>query len=72
MNKTICIDKCEGCNRITEDNYCKAYLNPIEKWRTGNCPLCSTIRKMEGDQGEKKRVGQQKSKIKKKAKGKSV
>jgi hypothetical protein len=63
MNKSKCIDKCEGCNRI-ENNYCKAYNNPAEKWRTGECPLCTTIHKMEGRKQEKLRVGQKKSKKK--------
>jgi len=69
MTKLPIIDKCEGCSRIENidgGQYCKAYINPTEKWKLGDCPLCSTIRKMEGNQQEKQRVGQQKQKKKKK------
>ena len=34
------IDKCEGCERIVEENgekYCKTYVNPEAKWRLGIC-----------------------------------
>ncbi len=34
------IDKCEGCERIVENDgvqYCKTYANPEAKWRLGIC-----------------------------------
>ena len=34
------IDKCEGCERIVEEDsvsYCKTYVNPAAKWRLGIC-----------------------------------
>ena len=70
MSKEPIIKKCEGCARIEEINgtiFCSAYPRPYYKWRLGDCPLCTTIHKMEGETG-KKRVGQQKSKKKSKTK----
>ena len=34
------IDKCEGCERIVEQDgvqYCRTYVNPEAKWRVGIC-----------------------------------
>jgi hypothetical protein len=34
------VDKCDGCDRIVEENstnYCKTYVNPAAKWRLGIC-----------------------------------
>jgi len=34
------VDKCEGCERIVEDNgsqYCQTYLYPQAKWKVGIC-----------------------------------
>ena len=34
------IDKCEGCERIVEEDgvkFCKTYANPEAKWRLGIC-----------------------------------
>ncbi len=34
------IDKCEGCERIVEDDgnqYCQTYLFPKAKWKLGIC-----------------------------------
>lgn len=34
------IEKCEGCERIVEDEgskFCQTYLNPEAKWRLGIC-----------------------------------
>ncbi|MBU0729693.1 MAG: PxxKW family cysteine-rich protein [Proteobacteria bacterium] len=34
------IDKCEGCDRIIENNnnkFCTSYSNPESKWRLGLC-----------------------------------
>lgn len=34
------IDKCEGCERITEQEgtvYCTSYVNPAAKWKHGLC-----------------------------------
>lgn len=43
------IDKCEGCERIVEENgtqYCQTYLYPEAKWRLGICNF-ATHRKPE-------------------------
>jgi hypothetical protein len=48
------IDKCKGCKRINESYCCTAYENPVEKWRVGNCPLCTTIHRMMQDDTKKK------------------
>lgn len=42
LNKTFkpIIDKCEGCDRIVEEDgerHCKTYVNPEAKWRLGIC-----------------------------------
>jgi hypothetical protein len=34
------IEKCDGCDRIVEENssqYCKTYTDPTAKWRLGIC-----------------------------------
>ena len=34
------IDKCEGCNRIVEQDdkqFCMSFLNPTSKWKLGIC-----------------------------------
>ena len=34
------IDKCQGCDRIVEEDsaqYCATYINPAAKWRLGIC-----------------------------------
>ena len=34
------VDKCEGCERIVEEDgvkHCKTYMNPEAKWRLGIC-----------------------------------
>jgi hypothetical protein len=34
------IDKCSGCERIVEESgaqFCKTYMQPDAKWRTGIC-----------------------------------
>ena len=34
------IDKCEGCERIVEEDgvkHCRTYVNPEAKWRLGIC-----------------------------------
>lgn len=41
------IDKCEGCDRIVEENsqnFCKAYADPSAKWRLGICNFASHAR----------------------------
>lgn len=61
------IDKClngEGgasCERI-ENGYCKVYIFPEVKWRGGNCPMATHLKKKELNIKEqnKIRVGQQK------------
>ena len=39
-NFKVIIEKCEGCERIVEEDgakYCQSYLNPEAKWRLGFC-----------------------------------
>jgi len=34
------VERCEGCERIVEENgtkYCRTYLDPAAKWRLGLC-----------------------------------
>ena len=61
------IDKClegeEGtsCEKI-ENGYCKVYIFPETKWRSGPCPMATHLEKKELSRREqmKTRVGQQK------------
>jgi hypothetical protein len=46
-----------------ETETCKAYMSPKIKWKLGNCPLATNIRKKITQ--EKERKGQQKQKKKK-------
>jgi len=63
------IDKClgeeegESCGRI-ENGYCKVYIFPEIKWKLGNCPMATHLKKKELGRGEqaKVRIGQQKQK----------
>jgi len=62
------IDKClegeEGrsCERI-ENGYCKVYIFPEAKWRVGNCPMATHLkRELSNKEQMKIRVGQQKQK----------
>ena len=52
------IDKCKGCKRI-ENGYCKVYIFPKAKWRSGNCPMATHLEK-ELTKEERVRIGQQK------------
>jgi hypothetical protein len=64
MTKELCIDKCEGCNRIElidGEKFCTAYPRPEFKWKNGACPLATHTHKMIGE-SERKRVGQKKTK----------
>ena len=52
---------CEGCNRVTVNFRCSAYLDPEAKWaHHGGCALASHVKRNETGQVVKKRVGQQK------------
>jgi hypothetical protein len=44
------IDKCEGCSRVLTGpepgpSVCRAFLVPASKWRSGNCPMATHLRK---------------------------
>lgn len=42
------IDRCMGCNKIFESstgNFCRVYPEPASKWRSGNCPTASHIKR---------------------------
>jgi len=56
------VDECEGCIRVAE-GYCSVYLYPKAKWRLGKCNM-ATHTKIEEEQKNKIRVGQQKQKKK--------
>ena len=50
MNREPIIDKCMGCEKITVGPErgvatCSVYLYPTIKWRIGNCPMASNIKK---------------------------
>ena len=69
------VKECLGCSRIvdeglapfpaedgkTDTRRCSAYVNPMSKWRIGNCPLATHII-TRVEQTGKKRIGQQKHK----------
>ncbi len=57
------IDKCKPCIRHKKD-FCEAYQFPELKWRLGDCPLATHVTVMIKEDSGKKRVGQQKQKIK--------
>jgi hypothetical protein len=46
LTKTQVIDKCLGCKKITEDNFCEAYINPEGKWAVGGCGISTHISKL--------------------------
>jgi hypothetical protein len=57
------VEQCEGCNKV-ENGYCRAYINPENKWKYGReCPLASHLEKKKLEYA-KTRVGQQKQKKK--------
>ncbi|KKN67729.1 hypothetical protein LCGC14_0458770 [marine sediment metagenome] len=57
------IDKCEGCeNQIV--GLCTIYVNPTIMWRLGNCLMATHVVTRVKEEETKKRVGQQKQKIK--------
>ncbi len=67
---TVCepiVEKCIGCIKIVNE-YCVSYARPSLKWVNDRiCPLASHVEKKLAPREEaKKRVGQQKSKQKKK------
>lgn len=40
------VEKCEGCNRITEfssEKYCLSAPEPDVKWKNGNCNLATHV-----------------------------
>ncbi len=41
------VAKCSGCAHVINNRFCDAYLYPETKWSAGNCPLCTTIEKVE-------------------------
>lgn len=63
FEKEPIVDDCLPCIRH-DKKVCPAYLSPVQKWRLGDCPLAThTAAQVEADK-TKKRVGQQKQKIK--------
>jgi hypothetical protein len=62
-------DKEESCKRIDPDGiHCSAYIKPVVMWKLGPCVLSTHVIAMETKAQEKLRVGQQKTRRKKKNK----
>jgi hypothetical protein len=43
------LEQCVGCDKVIkigEESFCKSYLKPSEKWKSGNCNLASHIKKL--------------------------
>lgn len=59
--RTPVIEACKGCNRI-DGELCSTYLFPDKRWRLGDCGLATHVVEIAGEQKEKVRVGQQKTK----------
>ena len=60
-------DKEESCKRIDPDGiHCSVYIKPAVMWKLGPCALATHVIEMETKAQEKIRVGQQKSRRKKK------
>ncbi len=57
------IKKCIGCSNI-EGEVCRVWFSPATKWRTGNCPSATHIKRELSEPEQKVRVGQQKQKKK--------
>lgn len=41
------VDKCEGCDRITEQEgskFCTTYISPEAKWKLGLCNFATHVR----------------------------
>jgi len=57
------VEQCIGCSHI-ENNYCQAYILPVNRWNTGKeCTLASHLQAKKLAAG-KVRIGQQKQKKK--------
>ena len=65
MDKQPIVAQCEGCDRI-EGEFCRSYVSPNAYWRRGICPLASHVKYVDPKDTAKQRIGQQKSKKKKK------
>jgi hypothetical protein len=66
MERKPVIEKCVGCMKVTEDNYCSVYLNPEGKWDVGGCGISTHISKLTTEVAKK----QNPIKASKKMKGK--
>ena len=44
-------EKCLGCSRLTSDQHdnvvCFIYPDPEKKWKLGNCPMATHIKKVQ-------------------------
>jgi hypothetical protein len=54
LYREVVITKCEGCSKIVRQQqlfnlgdaeYCSVYLSPASKWRIGNCPMATHIKR---------------------------
>ncbi len=46
LTKTTIIDKCVGCKKVTEDNFCEVYINTAGKGNCGGCGISTHISKV--------------------------
>ena len=44
------IEKCQGCGNILASGYCNLYPDTIIKWRNGNCPSATHLKKKAEEQ----------------------
>ena len=63
FEKEPIVDDCLPCIRH-DKKVCSAYLSPAQKWRLGDCPLATHVIVLIKEDSGKKRIGQQKQKIK--------
>jgi hypothetical protein len=47
MEKKQIIEKCKGCNKVTEDGFCSVYINPEGRWSLGGCGISTHISKVQ-------------------------
>lgn len=44
IREPIVKELCEGCEKVTEDGFCKSYAMPFAWYRKGKCPLATNIK----------------------------
>jgi hypothetical protein len=51
LNYEPIVPQCEGCLKIN-GNFCAVYLIPKAKWRSGNCPMATNLKKEKAENGK--------------------